>query len=237
MEEHKIIVPDHIAIIMDGNGRWAKKRMLPRPIGHRAGKEAFRTTAYYCRDIGVKYLTVYAFSTENWKRPEEEKNVIMELMADSLEEAIEKMERDNIALTVFGDRTRLSPRIVKLMDRAEDISQRIKGLTIGVCIDYGGRAEIVSAIKKINKDVSEGLINESDIDEELVGKYLYTKNFPDPDLIIRPGGEMRISNFLMWQSAYSELYFTDTLWPDFAPADIDLAIDEYNRRNRRYGGL
>ncbi|MDP4110184.1 MAG: isoprenyl transferase [Bacillota bacterium] len=231
-------LPEHIAIIMDGNGRWAKSRGLPRQAGHAAGCEAFRRIGTYCRDIGVKYLTVYAFSTENWKRPEEEVSTIMSLFKQYMNEAVEKMVRDNIAIHVLGDTSKLSPELLELVGRMEELSKSIKnGLTAYLCINYGGRADILQAASKIAGDVENGLLKAKDINEKLFSDYLYTSGMPDPDLIIRPGAEMRISNFLLWQSAYSEFYFTDVLWPDFNVNELNRAINSFQKRSRRFGGV
>jgi len=228
-------LPRHIAIIMDGNGRWAKKRKMPRTAGHAVGAETFRKVATYCKDIGLDYLTVYAFSTENWRRPKEEVEAIMGLLEKYLLEAIEKMERDRVKMKFFGDVSVLSPRLRELIARTEEISRRFEGCQVNICLNYGGRDELVRAMRRYALEVSEG--RENNISEEDVGSYLYSAGIPDPELLIRPGGEYRLSNFLMWQSAYSELYFTDTLWPDFTPSEINRAIAEFQRRERRFGGV
>lgn len=228
-------VPRHIAIILDGNGRWAKKRGLPRSAGHAAGAETFRQIATYCRDIGVEYLTVYAFSTENWKRPKEEVDAIMDLLGKYLRESVETMERDKIKLKILGESSILSPELRALIDETADISGRYEGFQANVCINYGGRDEIVRAAKRYAEDYKNGLAEP--LTEESFSNYMFSAGIPDPDLVIRPGGELRLSNFLMWESAYSELYFTNTLWPDFTPADIDRAIESFNARDRRYGGI
>ncbi len=225
--------PRHIAIIMDGNGRWAKKRGLPRTAGHSAGAETFRRIATYCKDIGVSWLTVYAFSTENWKRSDEEVSGIMSLLEKYLLESIEKMERDGIRLVVLGDESALSPRLRSLMQKAREIAEHVEGFTVNVCINYGGRAELLRAVK----DYAEDYVNQTapELTEESFSRYLYTGGVPEPELLIRTGGEKRISNFLLWQLAYTEMYFTDTLWPDFTPEDLDAAIGFYNGRERRFG--
>lgn len=227
--------PAHIAIILDGNGRWAKRRGLPRTAGHGVGAENFRTIATYCKDIGVSFLTVYAFSSENWKRPAEEVSTIMRLFEKYLTESVETMSRDRIRLKILGDISLLSPRLRSLIDETAKISTGYDGFQANVCINYGGRAEIVRAAKQYAEDYAAGRAN--DLNEEGFAKYLYTADIPDPDLIIRPGGELRLSNFLMWESAYSELVFSDVLWPDFGVRDLDGAIEEYWSRDRRYGGL
>ena len=228
-------LPRHIAIIMDGNGRWAKKRGMPRTAGHAVGAETFRTVVTYCKDIGIDYLTVYAFSTENWKRPKEEVDAIMGLLEKYLGESIEKMERDHIRLKFFGDTTVLSPKLQALIARTDAITATLTGFQANVCLNYGGRDEIVRAARAYAEQVKNGAPN--DIDEARFGDLLYSAGIPDPELIIRPGGEQRTSNFLMWQSAYSEFYFTDTLWPDFGPKEINAAIAAYQQRDRRFGGV
>ena len=230
-------VPHHIAIIMDGNGRWATSRGLPRTAGHGVGSETFRNIATYCRDIGVKYLTVYAFSTENWKRSEEEVSAIMGLLKKYLFEAIEKMEQDRIRLHFFGDLSRLSPELRELADRTEEISKGYEGFQANVCLNYGGRDEIVRAAREFARRCADGESNAEQLTEAEFGELLYSTGIPDPELVIRPGGEARISNFLLWQSAYAEYYFTDVLWPDFGPEELEKAIAEFNRRNRRFGGV
>ena len=228
-------IPRHIAIILDGNGRWAKKRALPRKAGHLAGSETFRSIATYCKEIGVEYLTVYAFSTENWKRPEDEVKGIMKLLDKYLHEAIRDMQKKQIRLKVFGDVSRLSPSLRELIARTDEISQGIEGFQANVCINYGGRAEIVRAAQRYAQDYAQGKAGEHT--EESFSDYMYSAGIPDPDLLIRPGGEYRLSNFLLWQCAYSEFYYTDVLWPDFTPEDLDKAIEEYNHRDRRFGGV
>ena len=229
-------VPQHIAIIMDGNGRWAKNRGLPRTAGHAAGGEAFRRIANYCRTLGVKYLTVYAFSTENWKRSEEEVAGIMRLLGRYLQEALEDMEKNRVKFCFFGDLSRLSPKLQKLctdaMNRSADYD-----VQVNFCLNYGGRDEIVHAAKAFAADVAAGKYQPEDLTEDLLSTYLYSADVPDPELIIRPSGEKRTSNFLLWQSAYSEYVFMNVLWPDFGPEHLDEAIEEYHRRNRRFGGV
>ena len=227
--------PQHIAIIMDGNGRWAKKRGLPRTAGHAAGAEAFRRIANYCRTLGVRYLTVYAFSTENWKRSQEEISGIMHLLRRYLEEALQDMEKNRVCFRFFGDLSKLSPELQKLCYDAQNRS-RDYDVQVNFCLNYGGRNEIVQASRAFAADVAAGKYQPEDLTEELLSSYLYSKGVPDPELIIRPSGEMRTSNFLLWQSAYSEYVFMNVLWPDFSPSHLDEAIAEYHRRNRRFGG-
>ena len=236
-QEHKLPVPRHIAIIMDGNGRWAKNRNLPRTAGHAAGAESFRRIANYCRTLGVEYLTVYAFSTENWKRSAEEVAGIMKLLGAYLREALADMEKNHVRFKFFGDLSRLSPELQKLCRQAESISSAYHDVQVNFCLNYGGRDEIVKAAQQAAKDVSLGKLQPEEITEKLFSDYLYSKDVPDPELIIRPSGEMRTSNFLLWQSAYSEYVFMDVLWPDFGPDHLDQAIGEYHRRNRRFGGV
>ena len=232
----KLAPPRHIAIIMDGNGRWAKKRGLPRTAGHAAGGEAFRRIANYCRTLGVEYLTVYAFSTENWKRSEDEVSGIMRLLGKYLTEALADMEKNRVRFKFFGDLSRLSPELRKLCLDAESRSADYD-VQVNFCLNYGGRDEIVKASAAFAKDVQAGQYQPEDLSEELLSQYLYSKDVPDPELIIRPSGEQRTSNFLLWQSAYSEYVFMDVLWPDFGPDDLDRAIAEFHGRNRRFGGV
>lgn len=227
--------PQHIAIIMDGNGRWAKQRGLPRTAGHAAGAEAFRRIANYCRTLGVRYLTVYAFSTENWKRSAQEVAGIMKLMRRYLEEALQDMDKNRVCFRFFGDLTKLSPELQKLCADAENRS-RDYDVQVNFCLNYGGRDEIVQASRHFAQDVAAGKYRPEELTEELFSTYLYSKDVPDPELIIRPSGELRTSNFLPWQSAYSEYVFMNVLWPDFSPEHLDQAIAEYHRRNRRFGG-
>ena len=230
-------LPKHIAIIMDGNGRWAAKRALPRTAGHAAGAETFRRIATYCNNIGVEYLTVYAFSTENWKRPADEVGTIMLLLEKYLHEAIEKMERDNIKLNFFGDLSLLSPELRMLASETDELSKKLGGMQVNICLNYGGRSEIVRAAGRYASDVAAGRMSGDTLTEEVFSRYMYSAGIPDPDLIIRPSGEMRLSNFLLWQSAYSELYFTEVLWPDFSEKELDRAIISYQERDRRYGAV
>ena len=235
VNENKLPVPKHIAIIMDGNGRWAKKKGLPRTAGHAAGAEAFRRIANYCRSIGVQYLTVYAFSTENWKRSEEEISGIMRLLGAYLKEALQDMEKNRVRFCFFGDLSRLSPALQKLCQDAQNQSKDYD-VQVNFCLNYGGRDELVRAAKRFAQEVQAGKRQPEELTEDLLSSYLYSADIPDPELIIRPSGEMRTSNFLLWQSAYSEYVFLNVLWPDFQPKDLDEAIVEYHRRNRRFGG-
>ena len=229
--------PRHIAIIMDGNGRWAKSRGLPRTAGHAAGAETFRRIANYCRTLGVEYLTVYAFSTENWKRSEEEIAGIMRLLKNYLLEAMQDMEKNHVRFKFFGDLTRLSPELQDLCAQAEQTSAAYHDVQVNFCLNYGGRDEIVRAARAFARDVAEGRCSPEDLTESMMDGLLYSAGVPDPELIIRPSGEMRTSNFLLWQSAYSEFVYMNVLWPDFREKDLDGAIAEFHRRNRRFGGV
>ncbi len=226
------ILPTHIAVIMDGNGRWARKHSLPRTAGHAAGSKNFKDIARYCNKIGLKYLTVYAFSTENWKRPKEEVDNIMKIFKEYLEDA-KNFKDENIQVQFIGDRSVLDADIQRLMKESEDASRDATGLHLNIAINYGGRDEIVHAVKNI---VDSG-IDANDITEQTITDSLYTAGQPDPDFIIRPSGEYRLSNYLIWQSAYAEYWFSDILWPDFKPKDLEMAIEDFNRRNRRFGGI
>lgn len=234
------VLPRHVGFIMDGNGRWAKKRELPRSEGHKAGAKTFRKIGEYAGDLGIKHVTFYAFSTENWKRPEAEVNAIMELFGDYLHEAIDRIQENRekgIRLKFIGDRTGISPELLSLMDYTEQLTKDMNHVTLNIAINYGGRHEIASAVKELVKKATAGEIAPDSVDEKLISDYLYTSGQPDPDLIIRPSGEYRLSNFLTWQSAYSELWFSDILWPDFTEEDFNEALRAYEKRNRRFGGV
>jgi undecaprenyl diphosphate synthase len=231
----KMPVPRHIAIIMDGNGRWAKKRGLPRTAGHAAGSETLRRIAAHCNRLGVQYLTVYAFSTENWKRSQEEISGIMGLLKKYLQEAWRDMEKNRVRFQVFGDLTPLDPELRELILRAQERSREYSS-QLNVCLNYGGRDEILRAARQFAREVNAGERQPEDLDETLFGSYLDSAGVPDPELVIRPSGELRTSNFLPGQTVYSEYVFMDVLWPDFGPEDLDAAIAEYHRRNRRFGG-
>lgn len=227
-----LTIPAHIGIIMDGNGRWARKRGLPRKAGHSAGAKTFMDICKYCNRIGVQYLTVYAFSTENWKRPQKEVDALMDLFKRYLGDASQYKD-ENVKTRIIGDRTPLDGEINTLIDNLEAESKDCTGLTLNIAVNYGGRDEIVHAARAL---VRQGLSPEQ-IDEQSLERCLYTAGQPDPDIILRPSGEKRLSNFMIWQAAYSEFIFMDVLWPDFTPAHIDEAIREYNHRNRRFGGV
>ncbi len=226
-------MPTHIAIIMDGNGRWAKKRGMPRTVGHSAGAENFRTIGSFCRELGVRYLTVYAFSTENWKRPQQEVDAIMGLLARYLDEVIRDAEKNRIRLKFLGDLTPLDPALRQLCQQAEEATAGFAECQGNICLNYGGRDEIVHAVRACAREgLDLPVVTEADI-----SAHLYFAGIPDPDLVIRPSGEIRISNFLLWQCAYSEFYFTDVLWPDFSREELLRAIAAYQRRSRRFGGV
>ncbi len=232
-----LVLPVHVGIIMDGNGRWAKKRGLPRKAGHREGAQTFRTITRYCSEVGIKYLTVYAFSTENWKRPEDEVGALMGLFKSYLKEALEDFKDDDIVVRFIGDKSGFSPELQELMTENEESSKSRDGMVLNIAMNYGSRDEIVRAVKNIAADVKSGKVAQDDINEELFSGYLYTAGQPDPDLIIRPSGEYRISNFMLWQSAYTEFVIMNKLWPDFQKSDLDEALRIYSQRNRRYGGV
>lgn len=222
----------HIGIIMDGNGRWAKKRGLSRSVGHSAGANTFKSITRYCNKIGIKYLTVYAFSTENWKRPKDEVDAIMKLLKDYLIDSV-NFKDENVKVKFIGDMSRLDSELVELIKKSERDSADATGLCLNVALNYGGRDEIVHAVRSM---ASSGEIDLTNLSEEQLSEHLYTAGMPDVDLIIRPSGEYRLSNFLIWQSAYAEYWFTDKLWPDFPEKDIDNAVIAYASRDRRYGG-
>ncbi len=230
-------LPCHVAVIMDGNGRWAQKRGLPRSAGHKAGAEAFRRLGTYCKKLGIDYLTVYAFSTENWKRPPEEIEGIMRLLEQYLHECIDTMERDGNRLRFLGDLSVLTPELRQLIDETNEISSRITGFQANVCLNYGGRDELLHAARAFARDCVAGKADAESLTEERFARYLYSDGLPDPDLLIRPGGEKRVSNYLLWQCAYSEFYFCDTLWPDFDEKAFDKALIAYQHRERRFGGI
>lgn len=229
------ILPEHVGIIMDGNGRWAKKRGLPRNLGHKKGAEVFEEISRHCRDLGIPWLTVYAFSTENWKRPKEEVDGVMKLMRDYLKN-IEKARNEHIAVRFIGDKTPFDRELKDLMERAENADVKDVVTTVQIAINYGGRDEIVHAVRSIVKEAALGNLSPEEITEDTISARLYSGT-PDVDLIIRPAGEERLSNFLLWESAYAEFVFMDVLWPDFTTNDFDAAIEEYEKRNRRFGGV
>jgi len=235
MELNKENLPVHIAIIMDGNRRWAKEKDLETKQGHKEGAENLKRIAKYANEIGIKYLTVYAFSTENWKRTEEEVGALMFLLKWYLDDLLNSSDLDNVKINVLGDITRLDPGIQKLILKLEDKTKDYTGLKLNIAFNYGGRDEITRAVKSIATSVKNNEISVEDINEDLISNNIYTAGMPDPDLLIRPGGEKRISNFLPWQLSYTEFIFTDKYWPDFNRDDLDEAILEYERRNRKFG--
>ncbi|MGH6879550.1 isoprenyl transferase [Hypericibacter sp.] len=229
------VLPLHVAIIMDGNGRWAKARGLPRAIGHQRGAEAARRTVQGAAELGIGYLTLFGFSSENWSRPATEVDDLMQLLRFYLEREIEELHRNGIRLSVIGDRQRLSPAIVRLIENAEAMTSANARMRLTMALSYGGRAEIAAATRRIAMDVAAGRISADRVDEDLVQRYLFTADMPDPDLVIRTSGEKRFSNFLLWQSAYSELVFVEKHWPEFGKDDLAAAIQEFSGRERRYG--
>jgi undecaprenyl diphosphate synthase len=233
--EQPLTLPRHIAIIMDGNGRWAKRRHLPRAVGHQRGADAVRRAVEGCRELGVSYLTLYAFSSENWKRPPAEVGDLMSLLRVYLRKELADLHKNNIRLRFIGNRERLAPDIIDLISQSEGTTASNTGMTLVIALNYGSQNEIVEATKAIARDVREGRLDAEAIDEGVFSGYLQTAAIPDPDLIIRTSGEKRLSNFLLWQSAYSELVFLDTLWPDFTKDSLIEAIQEFTNRDRRYG--
>lgn len=234
MEER--ILPKHIAIIMDGNRRWAKERGLETKLGHKEGAETLKKIAKYANQIGIKYLTVYAFSTENWKRTKEEVGALMGLLQMYITDFLNDKELENIKINVLGDISRLEPSLQKGIMKAIDKTKDYTGLTLNVAFNYGGRDEITKAVQKIATKVQNNEISIEDINEQLISNSLYTAGQPEPDLLIRPGGEKRISNYLLWQLAYTEFLFIDKYWPDFTEKDLDEAIKIFEARNRKFGG-
>lgn len=230
-------IPNHIAFILDGNGRWAKKRGMPRKYGHVQGAKAVEQLCEDAYNIGVKYLTVYAFSTENWKRPQDEVDTLMKLLNSYLKDCIKTASKNHIKARIIGDRTGLSPEIVEKINALEDASKDNDGLNFTIALNYGGRDELRRSIIDISRDVKDGKINPEDITEDMISGYLDTKELPDPDMLIRTSGEQRLSNYLLWQLAYSEFYFTEVLLPDFKKKDLEDAIRYFNGRERRYGGV
>jgi undecaprenyl diphosphate synthase len=229
------VLPRHIAIIMDGNGRWARSRGLPRIAGHRRGAEAVRRTLTAASELGIPYLTLFGFSSENWKRPLDEVDDLMGLLRHYLRGEIADLHRNSVRLRVIGEIGRLSPDIVTLIDNAEALTRDNSGINLTIALSYGGRAEIAAAVRAIAAEVKAGQMPLDAVDEDLIARHLFTADLPDPDLLIRTSGEQRISNFLLWQCAYAELVFTKTLWPDFGRADLEQAIADYCCRERRYG--
>ena len=236
-EKQELYIPEHVGIIMDGNGRWAKKRGLPRPIGHTYGAQTFRKITRYISSRGVKYLTLYAFSTENWKRPLEEVNAIIKIFRQYLMDALTDFRDDDIKVRFIGDTSAFDENMKKLIRETEEISEKRQGMVLNIAVNYGGRDEILRAVKQLCAEVKENKLSLNDITEQDISARLYTAGQPDPDLIIRTGGELRTSNFLLWESAYSELYFSKKYWPDWQEEDLKEAIEAFASRSRRYGGV
>ena len=234
------VLPKHIGFIMDGNGRWAKMRGLERSEGHKAGAKTFRRVVEYCADVGIEHVTFYAFSTENWSRPENEVKALMKLFKEYLLEADERESENDIRqsrIRFIGEREGLPKDLLRLIEKAEKISSKYSKITVNIALNYGGRAEITHAVKEIAEKVKDGKLSVGEISEKLISDHIYTSGQPDPDIIVRPSGEYRLSNFLTWQSAYSEFWFSDILWPDFTEKDINDILFDYEKRNRRFGGV
>lgn len=230
-------LPYHVAVIMDGNGRWAQEKKLPRAVGHRTGMESLRAVVKLCSKLGIKILTVYAFSTENWKRPQEEVNVLMGLLYEYIKKELDELNREQVQIRAIGRIEELPMKAQQEINRAQKMTAHNNKLILNIALNYGGRTEIVDAVRKTARLVAEGTIKPEDITEEVLQKHLYTGNLPDPDLLIRPAGELRISNFLLWQIAYTEFYITNVYWPDFRDEEFLKALIAYQNRNRRFGGL
>lgn len=230
-------MPKHIAIIMDGNGRWAKKRKLPRTMGHKAGVETIRRILKEASNLGVKYMTLYAFSTENWKRPKDEVNALMKLLVQYLRKEINELHKNGVRINVLGDISMLPKECIDEIEKSVEKTKNNTGITMNIALNYGGRDEIIRSIKLIAQDVIDGKIEINAIEENTVNNYLYTKGVPDPDIIIRPSGEQRLSNFLLWQCAYSEFWYSDICWPDFKEKDLHQAIYDFQKRDRRFGAI
>lgn len=232
-----LVIPQHIAIILDGNGRWAKKRLMPRNYGHAQGSRNVEKMCEEAWNLGVKYLTVYAFSTENWKRPKKEINALMKLLGDYLKDCIERTSKNNMRVRVIGEKTRLDASIRHSIEELEEVSSVNTGLNFTIALNYGSRDEMIRAIRRAGEDMAAGHLAPSELTEEIFESYLDTAGIPDPDLMIRTSGEQRLSNYLLWQLAYAEFYFTDVLWPDFDREELIKAIEYYNQRERRYGAI
>lgn len=230
-------VPRHVAIILDGNGRWAKKRMLPRNAGHAAGSKNVEKICAAAWDMGIEYVTMYAFSTENWSRPQSEVDALMKLLHSYLKDCIKTSKKNNMQVRVIGDITRLEPDLQARIRELEEVSAANTGLHFQVALNYGSRDEIRRGMQQMARDVKAGRVDPEQVDEALIGNYLDTRGIPDPDLMIRTSGEQRLSNYLLWQLAYAEFYFTDVLWPDFSAKDLQDAVDFYQGRDRRFGGI
>lgn len=230
-------LPNHVGIIMDGNGRWAKKRGLPRTAGHAVGVKVFKNIVFYAKDMGLKNLTVYAFSSENWKRPENEVNRIMQLLDQMIDEALDDFMNQKVRIRFLGSRERIGQKLLDKMDLVMKLTEQFEDTTLYIALNYGGQQEIVSAARKIAAELKNGVISLEDITPQSFGRYLYYSDIDSVDLIIRPSGEQRLSNFLLWQAAYAEFWYSDVLWPDFKPEHLEKAIYDYQQRNRRFGGI
>ncbi len=230
-------MPRHVAIIMDGNGRWAKKRFMPRTMGHRAGMASLKKIVRACDDMGIAILTVYAFSTENWKRPQDEVSYLMQLLTEFMHKELDELHQNNVRIQVLGDYSAMPAECRIEIKRALEITRDNTGLIFNIALNYGGRKEILDAVKTLAAQIAGGETKAEEVNEEIFSRLLYTKGMPDPDLLIRSSGEMRISNFMLWQIAYTEIVVTDTLWPDFTENDLVQAIVEYQQRDRKFGGL
>ena len=230
-------VPAHIAIIMDGNGRWAKSRFMPRTYGHKVGVETIRKVVKECSRLGVKYLTLYAFSTENWKRPKDEVSALMGLLVKYLRNELEELHKNNVKILTIGDISKLPQVCIEELDFAKEKTKDNRGLVMSLALNYGGRNDLVNAVKNISQEVVDGKISVDDIGDDLISSHLSTKESPDPDLVVRTSGEQRLSNFLLWELAYSEFYFADVHWPDFDEKELQKAIFAYQSRDRRFGGI
>ena len=230
-------IPRHVAIIMDGNGRWAQRRGMPRPVGHRAGVESLREIVRMSSHVGVEVLTVYAFSTENWSRPQDEVGAIFRLMLEYLNREVAELVRNDVRIRIIGRRDNLNNTLLEAIDKAEKASAHCKGLVFNVALNYGGRAEMAEAVRNMLRDAQNGKLDPETVDENTISDYLYTAGLPDPDLLIRTGGDQRLSNFLLYQSSYAELYIPETLWPDFTTEEYDKALRSVGARQRRFGGI
>lgn len=230
-------VPEHIAIILDGNGRWAKSKGMPRTYGHTVGAKNVETICRAANELGVKYVTMYAFSTENWSRPADEVKALMKLLGEYIKTCMKTAKKDNLKVRFIGDLSKLDDKLRKAIDELTEYSSQFTGLTLTIAINYGSRDEMTRAVKKVAKDVKDGNLEVDSIDETLFSSYLDTKDIPDPDFMIRTSGEQRLSNYLLWQLAYAEFYFTPVPWPEFTPEELKKAIEEYDKRNRRFGGI
>ncbi len=230
-------MPQHIAIIMDGNGRWAKKRLLPRTLGHREGMKSIKRIVQACIELKVQVLTLYAFSTENWRRPQNEVDYLMDLLIEFLNKELQEMHENDIRIKILGDYSSLPSKCVNGIENALQLTEKNQKMTFNLALNYGSRTEIIQAVKSLGQDLIDGRLHVNDITEEVFSSYLYTDTIPDPDLLIRTAGELRLSNFLLWQIAYTELWITDVTWPEFTREHLLEAIKEYQKRDRRFGGL